>query len=306
MKLRYAVLLAGGVGSRLAPLSTPQFPKQFFRLPGEDESLLQQTARAACELVPTTQVIVVTTREYAAAVTAQLREIDTDLARHVLVEPDAMGTAASAAVAARYAQRFSERSLLWLLPCDHDRRPPLSLRGLRESGFAMAEAGHILTFGVPPKSPDSGFGYLIADNDEVESFSEKPDAVRARELIGSGRAWWNSGMFVFPAAKMLSYMHHLSPELHSASGDAVHRGEVSDKGLLLCPAAMREMPVSSIDTAVMERVAGLKMLPLEDGWSDIGTWPRLLAWWQLHAAGIREWDFGNGELLSYAQAWEMQ
>lgn len=305
MKLRYAVLLAGGVGSRLAPLSTPAFPKQFFRLPGEDESLLQQTARAACGLVPADQVIVVTNREYAARVSAELREIDPDLARHIIVEPDAMGTAASAAVAARYVQKFSEQALLWLLPCDHDRRPPLNLRGLRESGFAMAEAGHILTFGVPPRSADDGFGYLIASNDEVEQFSEKPDPARARELIATGRAWWNSGMFVFPAAKFLGYVHHLSPELHSASGDAVHRGESGDKGLLLCPRAMREMPVGSIDTAVMERVAGLRMLRLEDGWSDIGTWPRLLAWWQQHAAGIAEWDFGNGEPIRYAQAWDM-
>lgn len=305
MKLRFAVLLAGGVGSRLAPLSTPAFPKQFFHLPGEDESLLQQTARAACELVPANQVIVVTNREYAATVAAQLREIDPDLARHILVEPDAMGTAASAAIAARYAQRFSERALLWLLPCDHDRRAPLSLRSLRENGFAVAEAGHILTFGVPPKSADGEFGYLIADNDEVESFSEKPDIATARELIASGRAWWNSGMFVFPAAKMLGYFHHLLPELYSASSDAIHRGELSDSGLLLCPAAMREMPVGSIDTAVMERVAGLRMQPLEEGWSDIGTWPRLLAWWQLHAADIPEWDFGNGEPLPYAKAFQM-
>lgn len=305
MKLRFAVLLAGGVGSRLAPLSTPAFPKQFFCLPGEDESLLQQAARAACGLVPADQVITVTHRAYAARVVAELRAIDPDLARHVLIEPEAMGTAASAAVAARYVQRFSEQALLWLLPCDHDRRPPFTLRHLRESGFAVAEAGHILTFGVPPRSPDNGFGYLVADNDEVERFCEKPDTARAQALIATGRAWWNSGMFVLPAAKLLNYLHHLSPELHSASGDAVHRGEAGDKGLLLCHRAMREMPVGSIDTAVMERVAGLRMLRLDDGWSDIGTWPRLLAWWQQHAAAIPEWDFGNGAPIGYAQAWNM-
>lgn len=306
MKPRFAVLLAGGIGSRLAPLSTPQFPKQFFRLPGEDESLLQQTARAACELVPAEQVIVVTNRGYAAEVTRQLRVIDPQLAHHVLIESDAMGTAATAAIAAQYAARLSERAILWLLPCDHDRRPPLRLRSLREPSFAKAETGHVLTFGVPPKAPDTEFGYLIADNDDVEVFSEKPDLARARELVESGRAWWNSGMFVFPAQKLLGYIHHLAPELHSASSDAVHRAERGDAGLFLCAAAMNEMPVGSLDTAVMERIAGLKMLPLEDGWSDIGTWPRLLAWWQTYAADIPEWDFGNGEVLPYKKAWEMQ
>lgn len=305
MKLRFAVLLAGGTGSRLAPLSTPDFPKQFFRLPGEDETLLQQTARAACELVPTDQVIVVTTREYASLVCQQLREIDPDLARHVLVEPQAKGTAAAAAVAAQYALRYSERAMLWLLPCDHDRRAPLSLRSLREDGFAEAEAGHILTFGVTPSSADTGFGYLIAEQGQVESFSEKPDAARAQSLIESGRAWWNSGMFVLPARKLLGYLQHLSPELSSASTDALHRGETSKTGLLLCRHAMAEMPEGSLDVVVMERVAGLRMRPIEGGWADIGTWPRLLAWWQTHAAHVAEWDFGDERVLPYAEAWRM-
>jgi mannose-1-phosphate guanylyltransferase / mannose-6-phosphate isomerase len=305
MKLRFAVLLAGGRGSRLAPLSTPDFPKQFFRLPGEDETLLQQTARAACELVPTDQVIVVTTREYAPLVRRQLHEIDPDLSRHMLVEPQARGTAAAAAVAAQYALRYSERAMLWLLPCDHDRRPPFTLRSLREEGFSASEAGHILTFGVRPSCADTGFGYMLADDGQVDSFSEKPDAAQAQRLIESGRAWWNSGMFVLPARKLLGYLQHLSPEISSASTDAVHRGEASKTGLLLCQHAMNEMPQGSLDVTVMERVAGLRMRPIDGGWSDIGTWPRLLAWWQAHAAHIPEWDFGDNRRLPYADAWRM-
>lgn len=304
MKTRFAVLLAGGRGQRLAPLSSPQFPKQFFCLPGEDESLLQHTARAACGLVPAEQVITVTTAEYAPLVKRQLREIDADLARHVLVEPAANGTAASCAVAAHYVARLTEKGLLWVLPCDHDRRAPLALSSMREDGFAFAEAGHILTFGVRPLAPDTEFGYLIADNDDVERFHEKPDLLRAQELLDTGRAWWNSGMFVMPAAKILGYLHHLAPELHSAASDAVHRGETRDKMLWLCAEAMQDTRPQSIDTTVMERVSGLKMQPIDSGWSDIGTWPRLLAWWQSHAADIVAWDFGNGETLHYAEAWQ--
>lgn len=305
MKRRFAVLLAGGTGSRLAPLSTPHFPKQFFRLPGEDESLLQQTARAACELVPADQVIVVTTREYVATVTAQLRDIDRDLVRNVLVEPDAMGTAASVAIAAYYALRLNPRATLWLLPCDHDRRMPLSLRNLREEGFLTAETGHILAFGVRPLGADMESYYLLADNNEVEGLRTFSDLAHAREQLANSRAWWNSGMFVFPAEKLLNYLHHLLPELYSAASDALHRAEASKGGLLLCPAAMREMPVGGFDTAVIARAAGIKLRVVEEGWSDVSTWPRLLAWWQTHATHISEWDFGNGEVWSYSKAWQM-
>lgn len=304
MKTRFAVLLAGGRGTRLAPLSSPAFPKQFFRLPGQDESLLQQAARAACGLVPPDRVVTVTTAEYAVLVKHQLRDIDPELASHVLVEPAANGTAASCAVAAHYVVRLTEKGLLWVLPCDHDRRTPLSLPGLRESGFAFAETGHILTFGVRPLAPDTEFGYLIADNDDVERFHEKPDLLRAQELLDTGRAWWNSGMFVMPAAKLLGYLQHLEPELYNACGEAVSRAETHRRMLWLHAGAMRDTGPQSIDTTVMERVSGLKMKPIDSGWSDIGTWPRLLAWWQTHAAHIPAWDFGNGETLHYADAWE--
>lgn len=304
MKRRFAVLLAGGKGSRLAPLSTPHFPTQFLRLPGEDESLLQQAARAACEVVPADQVIVVTTREYAATVTAQLRDIDRDLVRHMLVEPDAMGTAASVTVAAHYALRQHPRALVWLLPCDHDRRAPLRLRNLREEGFAVAESGRILAFGVRPVGLDAECAYFMTCGDDVECFAPFTDATHAREHIADGRAWWNSGMCVFPAEKLLNYLQHLQPELATTASDALLRAEAFKGGLLLCPAAMREMPVSGFDATVMARIAGLKLRALEEGWSDIGTWPRLLAWWQTHAAHIGEWDFGNGQIWPYSKAWQ--
>lgn len=304
MRTRFVVLLAGGLGRRLAPLSTPEFPKHFFRLPGEDESLLQQSARAACELVPAEQVITVTTAASARRVRAELREIAPELAQHVLVEESGMGTAASCAVAAHYAARITPKALLWVLPCDHDRRAPFSLRSLRESGFAHAESGHILTFGIRPSAPDTGYGYLVEGEGVVEHFHEKPDLLKAQELVDSGHAWWNSGMFVLPAAKLLGYLQHLAPELHSASSDAVHRGEAREKQLWLCGNAMQELEPLSLDKAVMERASGLKMHGLDAGWSDIGTWPRLLAWWQAHAADIPAWDFGNGEPQQYADLWQ--
>lgn len=306
MKTRFAVLLAGGEGRRLAPVSSQEFPKQLFCLPGEDESLLQQTARAACELVPAEQVITMTNAACATAVRSQLREIAPELARHVLVEPEGIGTAAACAIAAHYAGRISDKALLWVLPCDHDRRPPLALRHLREAGFAEAEQGHMLTFGVRPTAPDTGYGYLLGTHKEVERFCEKPDLLRAQELLDSGRAWWNSGMFVMPAAKLLGYVQHLLPELHSAGSDALHRGETREKLLWLCADMLKDMPADSLDTGIMERVTGLRMHALEAGWSDVGTWPRLLAWWQSYAPHIPEWDFGNGQSLRYADLWARQ
>lgn len=304
MKTRFAVLLAGEAGEQLARPGAPGLPKPFFRLPGEDESLLQQSARAACGLVPAEQVVTVTTAAYAPLVRRQLRDIDPELVRHVLVEPQGMGTASACAVAAHYVTRLSEKALLWVLPGDHDRRPPLSLRQLREDGFAVAENGHILTFGIRPHSAEPGIAYLMAENDTVERFHGAPGARQAQEMVDSGLAWWSSGMVVTPAAKLLGYMRHLTPELHGASADAVHRGEMHERMLWLCAGAMDGVAAQSLDAAVMERVQGLRMHALDTGWSDIGTWPRLLAWWQSHAAHVPVWDFGDGIPLHYAELWE--
>lgn len=304
MKTRFAVLLAGGTSHALAPLSSDMFPKQFFRLPGEDESLLQQAARAACELVPAEHVITITTVPYAKRVKQQLQDIAPELARHILVEPHGLGAAASCAVAAHYVARSTDKATLWVLPCDHDRRAPMSLRRLREPGFTLADAGYMVAFGAPALVPDTDFGYLLADNDEVEQYYGAADAAHAQALLATGRAWWNSGMFVLPAGKLLGYLQHLQPELHAASGETLQRAELRSRQWWLNAAAVKELPAQSLDAAIMGRVTGLKMLPLEAGWSDIGTWPRLLAWWQSHAADIPLWDFGNGQALHYAEAWQ--
>lgn len=298
MSRLYVVLLAGGVGSRLAPLSTPDHPKQFMTLPGQTESLLQQAAHTALELVPASQVITVSFARLHNKVKAQLKAIDPGLCEHLLIEPDGAGTAAASSIAALYATERTQNAALWLMPCDHDRQPPMQLGELRPKVENLLE-DHIVTFGAKPYAADEGFGYLLAEGGggRVKRFIEKPDATVARTLLETREAWWNSGMFAFSAPLLLRRMQVLHPEVLALCKEALHMA----KGGIL-GGCYREIRCESIDRAIMERSDNLVLLPLPGGWADIGTWPRLLRWWQNHSPHVQEWHFAGRQAIRLEDA----
>ena len=288
------VLLAGGSGSRLAPLSTPDFPKQFLTLPGEAHSLFQQSVRQACELTDGA-VLVVAPLSQRDALCAQLAALP-KLAQRVtlILEPKQAGTAAAIAAAACYAK---PDAVLWVLPCDHDRRAPLSLPALKDEVLIRAGQGKIVTFGLTPHEPDSGYGYASVDSSgKILQFIEKPDLEVAEKLIAGGQVFWNSGMFAFQAKTLLSELVTHHPAVLEASRAAVAGAQQASGELTLNTLAYRDLSSEPIDRVVMERSAHLTLIPLPDGgWADIGTFARLLAWWESHAGSHTAWDFGAGE-----------
>lgn len=298
MRRLYVVLLAGGVGSRLAPLSTPDHPKQFLTLPGQDDTLLQQAARTALELVPAAQVITVSFARLRNKVEAQLKAVEPGLCEHLIVEPGGAGTAAASTIAALYAQKLAENAALWLMPCDHDRQPPMKLADLRPKAESLLE-NHIVTFGAKPYAVDDGFGYLLAEDGDgrVKRFIEKPNVALASALLETRQAWWNSGMFTFSAELLLRRMQVLHPEALALCKEALSAAE---GGML--NECYRKIRCESIDRAIMERSDNLMLLPLPGGWADIGTWPRLLRWWQNHSPEVQQWRFAGRQVIRMEDA----
>ncbi|MGB1539577.1 MAG: sugar phosphate nucleotidyltransferase [Rickettsiales bacterium] len=299
MNALYPVLLAGGTGCRLHPLSTPEFPKQFLKLAGQEWSLLQEAARTAIELAPPEQVITVTTDLLAPIVCEQLAQVDEALLKNVLIEPDGRGTAVAASVAMAAVLAQDESALLWLLPCDHVRESSLNLADLKNEAMQAAQNAKVVTFGATPHEPDESFGYVIVSDEanmpaRVVRFVEKPKTLLAETLIASGNAYWNSGMFVVGADHLNRMMEQWAPATVIAGKHAFTHAVKQGSLRYIREEDYATLPVEAIDTALMEKVDNLVMIPLAPGWADVGTWPRLLEWWKAYADHITSWHFGCG------------
>jgi len=276
------VLLAGGVGSRLWPTSREIYPKQLLNLTG-DGSLLQQAARRALALAPAAHAITVTTEGQYFLVLDQLRDVAPEFAHHVVAEPMGRNTAAAVALAALYARdRFADATL-WVAPADHVVRRPEALAEAMSAARAAAETGALVTFGITPTTADTGFGYIRrgaaldgnAGAFQVASFVEKPPADEAARLVAAGDCYWNSGMFVFTAAAVIAAFEAHAPDILAAVGAAMDGAGGDETPYRVAAEAYGAVPSLPIDKAVMERSTDVAVIPLDMGWSDVGSWNRL-------------------------------
>ncbi|WP_454258705.1 mannose-1-phosphate guanylyltransferase/mannose-6-phosphate isomerase [Pseudoxanthomonas mexicana] len=270
------VLLSGGSGTRLWPLSREAYPKQFLPLAGDD-TMVQATWRrveALADLAP----IVVANEEHRFLVAEQLRQVGAPVPA-ILLEPVGRNTAPAIAAAALQAMAGGADPLLLVLPSDHVVRDVAGFqRAVREASSA-AEAGALVTFGVVPDAPETGFGYIQAEAGDglrqVLRFVEKPDAATARSYLDAGGYYWNSGMFLFRASRYLEELARFRPDIvdavRAAHATARHDGDFVrlDKG------AFSACPSDSIDYAVMEKTADVMVLPVDIGWNDVGSWSAL-------------------------------
>lgn len=262
------IILAGGAGSRLWPLSTEKRPKHLMQITG-DRSMLEQTLeRVADECLFLPPIIV--------GAASQAREISA-IAPSVklILEPKPCGSAAAVAFA---ALSVPDDTVVLVLPSDHHIDDPAPLFEAIGRGLESARSGRLVTFGIKPIRADEGYGYITAGKAlapgvyEVNSFVEKPDAARASELVEQGGAFWNSGMFMFSASVFLEELQKHAPKIYEAARLAMTGAE--QDGSQTCPDGrpLDDCPSTSIDYAVMEHSDRIAVVPVDLGWSDVGSW----------------------------------
>jgi mannose-1-phosphate guanylyltransferase/mannose-6-phosphate isomerase len=277
------VILSGGSGTRLWPVSRESFPKQLWPLISE-HTLLQATAlRARGERFA--PPIVVCNQEHRFLIAEQLRAAGIAAAR-ILLEPVGRNSAPAIAAAAVLVAEKDPEAVLWLLAADHVIADTTALHASLATATMAARAGHVVTFGMRPTAPETGYGYIALGSalDDVpgayvvEDFLEKPDAARAADLVSGGRHLWNSGMFVFTARTLLEELAtHVPDVLHAVRRAVAERSEDLDF-IRLGVEAFTASPSISLDYAVAERTSRAAVVPADLGWSDIGSWGAL---WEL-------------------------
>lgn len=276
------VLLCGGIGSRLWPLSRSEYPKPFLSLL-EEPSLFQATISRLSALTEAEPAIVVAQEKHRFLVAEQLRLAGALDESTVILEPCGRNTAPALALAALHAlQESTEDPMLLVLACDHWMGDNEAFARSVRHAMQHAEQGQFVTFGVEPTRPDTGYGYLEAGDTldtlgahALTRFIEKPALPQAEELVTSGNCYWNSGMFLLSAAQYLDALQTYAPDIYEAVCRA-HRKRQQRFGFY-CPDtdAFASSPADSIDYAVMEKCRQVAMVPLQTTWSDVGTWDQL-------------------------------
>lgn len=275
----YAVIMAGGSGTRFWPKSTKKYPKQFLNLFGEG-TMIQNTANRIKELVPQERILVVTNDDYVDIVKEQLPKIpDTN----IVGEPVAKNTAPCVAIAAELLIKQDPDAVMVVLPADHHITDPAEFRKILSSAIAKAENGNdLVTIGIKPDRPETGFGYIHADKTEsevhegnevekVQGFKEKPDAATAQQFLDEGGYYWNSGMFIWRADSVLKEFSKQLPEMY----DLLKNSSI-DLYTDLHNATINEFYFDcesiSIDYGIMEGAENVFVVPGEFGWNDVGSW----------------------------------
>ena len=272
------VILSGGSGTRLWPASRSMYPKQLLALT-EERTMLQATALRTRGLADAADhCLVVSNEAHRFSVAEQLAAIEMD--GRLILEPQGRNTAPAVALAALWAVKDGEDPVMLVMPADHVIADVASFQSAVAIGAEAAAAGKLVTFGIVPTHPETGFGYIRATVDgsnavPVESFVEKPDAETAKSYVADGKHFWNSGMFLFKASVFLQALKQLSPEIYAACEKSMQQHSID--GLFVRPEseAFLECPGDSIDYAVMEKAENVAMIPLDVGWSDVGSWSAL-------------------------------
>lgn len=282
----FGLILAGGSGSRLWPLSREMYPKQLLKL-NEENTLFQSTFLRLSDVIPDRNIITVANTKHATDIRLQLSDIKSDLKQKedykVIVEPIGRNTAPAIALSVFYViQKMATEGndpILFVAPSDHIIQNQKAFIDAVNEGTKLAEAGYIVTFGIKPDKPDTGYGYISTamDNNlanistqglKVQEFKEKPDQATAEEYVRLGTYFWNSGMFMFKASTMLKELEIHSNDIYKIMQDI----SLSSEGPTVKYDDYILMPDISIDYAVMEKSSLITLIPLDCGWNDMGSW----------------------------------
>ena len=271
------VIMAGGFGTRLWPLSRRMLPKQFLGLTG-GRSMLQETVQRL-EADRADTPIVVCNEEHRFLAAEQLRELGPDRF-DIVLESKGRNTAPAIAVAALLALKRDKDPLMLVLAADHIIKDVDAFHAAVRQAEELAARDHLVTFGIVPDAPETGYGYIrrgekLGDGFAVAEFVEKPDLETATEYLSSGEFYWNSGMFLFRAGLYLEELERFRPDILQACRTAVEQGREDLDFFRLDESAFAACPSESIDYAVMEKTRRSVVVPLDAGWSDVGSWSAL-------------------------------
>jgi len=269
----YPVLLAGGTGSRLWPISRELYPKQLVNLVGAD-SLVQSTIKRILPDLEAERVRIVCGEEHYFEIARHLEEIGVSSDGKIITEPCGRNTAPAILLAALNILKSEKDAILLIFPSDHVIKDTDTFRERLKKAVALARKNHIVTFGIKPSSPETGYGYIEGSKAVsggarvVKRFVEKPDEKTARQYVKAGNFFWNSGMFAFKASVLIKEFATYEPHLLKAVKQMVSKGKATyDK--------YSALPDLSIDYAIMEKTKKCVVLPSDFGWSDIGSWKSL-------------------------------
>lgn len=275
------MIMAGGTGSRLWPMSRELYPKQFLRLYGQ-RSMLQETVLRLDD-VDAREPVVICNQEHRFLVAEQLRQIN-KLSHNIILEPVGRNTAPAIALAALSAIENGDDPILLVLAADHIINNKLAFHQAIKSAFKFALQGRLVTFGIVPTGPETGYGYIHRGQEEtldeqiayqVSRFVEKPNKETAESYIASGEYYWNSGMFMFRAKKYLEELEKFRPDILDACKAAIQGCKESDEFIKVDRDLFIACPDESVDYAVMEKTTDAVVVGFDADWSDVGSWSAL-------------------------------
>ena len=283
------VILSGGSGTRLWPLSRKSRPKQFLAI-SSDKTMFQDTLLRLDAPNISSQPMVICSDDHRFMVAEQLRELDMT-AKSIILEPIGRNTAPALTIASLASD---PEAILLILPSDHVIADKEAFHQAISIAQPLAESGQIVTFGIVPTHAETGFGYIEAGDSSnkdwlpITRFVEKPNAETAQTYLDAGHFFWNSGMFMFKASKLLAEMKSFRPDIVNACSDSFNKAIKDMDFTRLDSTAFEQCPSDSIDYAVMEKTDSAIVVPLDAGWSDLGSWTSL---WE---AGIKD---GNNNII---------
>jgi len=280
------VILSGGSGTRLWPLSRALRPKQLLSMTS-NYTMIQDTVSRLSGVEELLDPIVVCNEEHRFTIAEQMREIHVSPSS-IILEPFGKNTAPAVAISAFKAQQLNDDPVLLVLPADHVIENTQAFHTAIQVGYKAALENKLVTFGIVPHAPETGYGYIKSgdkvevDLYEVNSFVEKPDAVTAQSYLDEGNYYWNSGMFMFKASKYLDELKSHNTEMYECSKNSLGSAATDMDFTRLDREEFEKCPSDSIDYAVMEKTQNAAVVPVDIGWNDIGSWSAL-------------WDVGDSD-----------